>query len=142
MLSSHRRAWKSYWNWIENQTTKEKKTPAVLSGFIRCLTKIGKQNLGANEEFWMWKTYYQAAGDNKHSAYVCLNAYLVVKNESCAKAVSFFFYLRTFKTVNSNNIKKTVWESLVETSRGKDSVLAQLRVQDLYRKTLFSALAE
>ena len=28
----------------------------------------------------MWKTYYLAAGDNKHSAYVCLNAYLVVKN--------------------------------------------------------------
>ena len=30
-----------------------------------------------------------AAGDNKHSVHVCLNAYLVVKNESCAKAVSF-----------------------------------------------------
>ena len=37
----------------------------------------------------MWKTHQVAAGDNKHSAYVCLNAYLVVKNESCAKAVSF-----------------------------------------------------
>ena len=37
----------------------------------------------------MWKTHYVAAGDNKHSAYVCLNAYLVVKNGSCAKAVSF-----------------------------------------------------
>lgn len=43
----------------------------------------------ANEEYWMWKTHYVAAGDNKHSAYVCVNAYLVVKNGSCAKAVSF-----------------------------------------------------
>ena len=37
----------------------------------------------------MWKTYYVAAGDDMHSASVCLNAYLVVKNESRAKAVSF-----------------------------------------------------
>ena len=93
----------------------------------------------------MWKTYYLAAGDNKHSAYVCLNAYLVVKNESCAKAVSFSPLpdLRTFKKhikKHKKGIKKA--ESLVETSRGKESVLAQLRVQDLYRKTLFSALAD
>ena len=45
----------------------------------------------------MWKTYYLAAGDNKHSAYVCLNAYLVVKNESCAKAVSFSLKLKKHK---------------------------------------------
>lgn len=37
----------------------------------------------------MWKTHNVAAGGDKHSAYVCLNAYLVVKNESCAKAISF-----------------------------------------------------
>ena len=45
----------------------------------------------------MWKTYYLAAGDNKHSAYVCLNAYLVVKNESCAKTVSFSLKLKKHK---------------------------------------------
>ena len=57
----------------------------------------------------MWKTYYQAAGDNKHSAYVCLNAYLVVKNESCAKTVSF-----SLLPENVQYIKKHKKDSLRE----------------------------
>ena len=55
----------------------------------------------------------------------------------------FLLHLKTFKKYikkHKKGIKKV--ESLVETSTGKESVLAQLRVQDLYRKTLFSTLAE
>ena len=55
----------------------------------------------------------------------------------------FLLHLKTFKKYikkHKKGIKKV--ESLVETSTGKESVLAQLRVQDLYRKTIFSTLAE
>ena len=55
----------------------------------------------------------------------------------------FLLHLKTFKNYikkHKKGIKKV--ESLVETSRGKESVLAQLRVQDLYRKNLFSTLEE
>ena len=56
--------------------------------------------------------------------------------EKAALQKTFKKYIKKHK----KGIKKV--ESLVETSTGKESVLAQLRVQDLYRKTLFSTLAE
>ena len=56
----------------------------------------------------------------------------------------FLLHLKTFKKYIKKHKKKSIKkvESLVETSTGKESVLAQLRVQDLYRKTIFSTLAE
>ena len=78
-------------NWKPNKKGKE--NAGRIIRFHKMFNTNRQAKPRANEEYWMWKTYYQAAGDNKHSAYVCLNAYLVVKNESCAKAVSFSLLL-------------------------------------------------
>ena len=69
----------------------------------------------------MWKTYYVAAGDNKNSAYVCLINQRLKMNRAQRQLV-FLLYLRTFKKYikkHKKGIKKA--ESLVETSRGKES---------------------